>query len=372
MKQLKLLGLVGLAVIPILLFAGAGTSSATVLCKTTATPCESSYEKEATINASLSGTAVLTNTEGVIMDSCSSGSAEVVVTSAGGEALQAAGKVTSLTWGGCSTTTHTIEKGNLSIQHIAGTDNGTVVGTGFNIAVTYKGLSCHYGLGGGVDLGVLRGRENPILEIAAVVSKVEGSVECPADAFWYANYKLSEPLYIEPNGVAWCKTTTTPCEASYEAGATFKAGMSGSAVLKTLGGTLVSTCTGGALSGEVATDGGKFGAVPIPIEALTWSGCTSVTATVRVGELDFSPNGGTDNAGVAYSGTEVTYNLSGVTCGYGGNGAFIGTFKGGEKPKLEVKAVLSKSSGSFLCPKEAYWEAEYKVEEPTPLYVETS
>ena len=372
MKQLTLLGLIGMAVVTFLLLAGADMSSATVLCKATATPCESIYEKEATINASLSGTAVLTTTEGVIMDSCSSGSAEVVVTSAGGEALQATGKVTSLTWGGCSTTTHTIEKGNLSIQHIAGTDNGTVVGTGFRVAVTYKGMSCTYGLSAGVDLGVLRGRENPMLEIGAVVSKIEGSFECPADAIWLANYKVSQPLYVEPNGVAWCKTTTTPCGESYEAGTPFKASTSGSTVLETLEGSFMSTCTGGSIEGEVTTDGGEPGAVSVSLEALTWSGCTNSTTTIRVGEADFTRIGGTDNASAVYKGTEVTYLIFGVTCGYGGYGGAIGTFKGGEKPVLEVNAKVTKSSGGFLCPKEARWTAEYKVEEPTPLYVETS
>jgi hypothetical protein len=371
MRYLKFLSFAGLVVVAIFL-AVAAPSSATTLCKTTTTPCGSVYKKESVINLSMSGRTVLSTTEGQSLSTCTSGGAEVKITQAGGQASNASGDITSQTWSECSATTDTISKGALSIEHITGTDNGTVTGSGTEVTVIFEGSSCVYGTNAGTHLGTLKGREKSVIEIDALLAKDAGGLKCPTTAIWRAKYEPSEALYVEPgNGPTWCETTTTPCGSSYKAGATFKASVSGSAVLETLEGSLLGTCSGGALKGVVTTDGGEVGAVSVPIESLTWSSCTITTTTVRAGEFDFTPISGTDNAKVAYSGTEVTYVMFGVSCGYGSDGS-IGTLKGGEKPIIEVKEKLPRFAGSFLCPKEVRWTAEYKVEEPTPLYVETS
>lgn len=374
MKHLKLLGLLGLVAVSLLLLAGTGVSSATVLCKATATPCESTYSKEAVIHASMSGTAVLTNPEGGLLDECSSGSAEVTINQAGGSTTNVSGSLTSLTWGGCSTTTDTIAKGSMSIDHIAGTDNGTVVGQGTKVTVLKGSFSCTYGSGAsGTKLGILRGRKTPVLELNDPIPLIEGSFECPAEAVWRAKYELSEALYVEPgNPVVLCKTASSPCGASYEEGRAVSASLSSSAILESSSGTILDSCTGGGLKGAVATAGGEPETASVALSSLTWTGCNHETATMRVGELDFAPIAGTSNATLTYEGTEVKYSTIFGICDYGGAGGDIGTMKSGEKPTIEVSASLTKSSGGFACPSEVRWKAEYQVEEPTPLYVESS
>ncbi|MDQ3725604.1 MAG: hypothetical protein M3335_06920 [Actinomycetota bacterium] len=137
---------------------------------------------------------------GTTIAECTGGTFKGSIASAGGEAKAVTGSIESLTWSGCGQTTHTINKGEFEIQHLAGTDNGTFIGKGTAVTFGIFGTSCTYGFGEGVDLGTLKGGESPTLEINANVPRVAGGFICPSSTIWTATYNLEEPkpLYVEP------------------------------------------------------------------------------------------------------------------------------------------------------------------------------
>jgi len=67
---------------------------------------------------------------------------------------------------------------------------------------TFAGsFSCLYGFGEGTHIGTLTGGEEPILDLNAVVPKRAGSILCPNDFIWAAEYTITtpQPLYVEPS-----------------------------------------------------------------------------------------------------------------------------------------------------------------------------
>jgi hypothetical protein len=167
-----------------------------------------------------------------------------------------------------------------------------------------------------------------------------------------------------------CKSTTTPCQSTYGIGTKLDASLiSGGSFRLETGGSTIATCTSGTIKGSTSTVGGELEAVTVPIESLTWSGCSQTTTTIKTGELAILHSTGTDDGLVEFKGTEVTFSIFGVTCTYRPAG---GTLKGGENPSIEINAVAKKTAGGVLCPAEAKWIAKYEVTEPKPIYVEPS
>jgi hypothetical protein len=208
MKYIKMLGLAAVAAAALMAFVGASTASATTLCKATETPCATANQINAVHNnivkASLSGTAVLEDTNNNELVSCTVGGMEGKITNGGGSAATVSGDITALTWGpkgaGCSQTVHTVKLGELEIHHIAGTDNGTVTVKNTEVTVEIFGVTCTYGSGAVLHLGTLLGGTKPSLTINTVVKRTAGGFLCPEDARWTATYNITQPtpLYVEP------------------------------------------------------------------------------------------------------------------------------------------------------------------------------
>lgn len=190
MKYLKIIGLAAAAAMALMAFA-AGTASATTLENGT-----SPYSHVTTLHASLVGTASLESTSGTTLDTCSEGQVKGTA-STGSATTTVTGSVSTanLTWENCTATTDTLAGGTLEVHHIAGTNNGTVTGSGFEVTVNVFG-SCIYGLGAGsVDLGVLEGNAHTAkLDIEAVVTE-QGADKflCPNDTVWDATYHVTTP-----------------------------------------------------------------------------------------------------------------------------------------------------------------------------------
>lgn len=198
MRYIKMLGLAAIAAAAVTAFLGAGSASANVLCKTTSTPCNST---STTLEASLTGTARLETTSGVLLDTCTIGGVKGSIENEGAN-IPASGKVSTenLTWSGCTKTTKTLEGGSLTVDDIAGTENGTVTATGFVVTVNTIFGSCTYGFGSStVDLGTLEGGTSPKLVIKTEVPKITGP--CPETSVWNATYVITNPspLYVEPS-----------------------------------------------------------------------------------------------------------------------------------------------------------------------------
>lgn len=85
------------------------------------------------------------------------------------------------------------------IQHIAGTDNGTVFGSGGHVEanVFTSGTPCSYSFGEKTLLGTLTGKtgltEHATMDIDAIVIKVTGGILCPSSARWISAYTVTSP-----------------------------------------------------------------------------------------------------------------------------------------------------------------------------------
>ena len=196
MKYVKMLGLAAVAAMALMAFVGAGSASATVLCKVTATPCGAANHVSGT-NLTFHSTHVeLRSTGGVFQSTCKKSTVSGPSTT-GGSASTVTGTVAKadLTWGECSEPVETIEGGSLEVHHIAKTDNGTVTASGFKVKVTI-GVTCYYSAGAATDLGTVTGGASPTLHINAVVNEVTPSFFCPDDAVWTGSYVSTTPFYV--------------------------------------------------------------------------------------------------------------------------------------------------------------------------------
>ena len=202
MKYIKVIGLAAMAM-ALMAFVGAGTASATTLDNGSGTM----LEPGASIDASLSGSAELTNTEGTqVLDTCTTGTIEGVTTNTGSSTETVRGDVTTenLTWANCTNPTKTLQGGELEIHWIEGTSNGTVTGTTFEVTVSVFGVSCTYGLTNNdtmVHVGTLNGSDTaPSIAINTSVPKRVGGFLCPSSAKWKATYNVTTPTGLTVTG----------------------------------------------------------------------------------------------------------------------------------------------------------------------------
>jgi hypothetical protein len=171
-----------------------------------------------------------------------------------------------------------------------------------------------------------------------------------------------------------CKNnlSTTACSEHYGVGTVVEGTLTGSAVLETLGGSTIDTCTGSTMSGKTSNTAATGEEVKGSIETLSWTGCTFPTSTVTKGALDIGHISGTDNGTLTATNTEVTIN-SGIFghCIYGApaTGLDLGTVIGGHPPKITINAIVPLIKGEGFCPTEARWTASYTVTKPTMFWV---
>ena len=206
MKYVKMLGLAAVAAMALMAFLGAGTASATVLCKEAKTSgCTNDYGAGQAIKATTTTgtTAILETTGGVVLDTCTGSEISGAITNTGGASATVSGHIgpgtTGLKWGTCSRVTNTLKVGNLEVHHIAGTDNGTLTATG-GIEVTINTIfgSCVFGTGEALDVGKITGGSPATINTEkAVVPKISGNAACPTHGVWNAQFTLTEP------GSAW-------------------------------------------------------------------------------------------------------------------------------------------------------------------------
>jgi hypothetical protein len=191
MKYVKMLGLAAIAAAALMAFLGAGTASATVLCKNAT--CTEDYPSGTEIEATLSGSAILETTGGTVLDTCTGGKVSGKTSSTSGTPLT--GAISALTWEGCTKTTKTLTNGSLAIEHTSGVD-GTLSATGTEVTVNTIFGSCVFGPVGSLTLGTLKGGAPATLTINTIIPRISGP--CPSEARWTASYTVTKPnpLYI--------------------------------------------------------------------------------------------------------------------------------------------------------------------------------
>jgi hypothetical protein len=161
------------------------------------------------------------------------------------------------------------------------------------------------------------------------------------------------------------------------AGTQIVATLTGSATLKSTSGTLLDTCVGSEIKGEIAKAGGALATVSGPIKTLNWGACTEPTTTTTNGELEIHHISGGINGTLTAKKTTVDVNTTifGAVCQYTvGEVLDLGTLNGSTsttKDATITPKVVIPAENSFFCP-DANWEATFNVTSPTPLHVTAS
>jgi len=197
MKHVKMIGLAAMTAMALMAFIGASAASATELYSGATT-----LGVGTEINASLSGTASLTTTEGTVLDTCTGGEVKGKTTTAGGAAATVKGDLSALTWTNCTEPTVTLALGGLEVHHTSGV-NGTVTSTTSSKGVTSEVTinttifgSCVFTIASGATIGTLTGTtaagSQATFDINAVATRKSGL--CPASAKWVGTYKVTKPV----------------------------------------------------------------------------------------------------------------------------------------------------------------------------------
>jgi len=180
MKHLTKVVFAAMAMSALLAMAGTGSAAATELYKATAEGNDT-LAKGTEIAATLkSGSSLLLqDTLGGVNDTCTGSEVKGSIESPGGTTTHPSGKVSSLTFSGCSHTTTVLANGSLEVKNIAGTTNGTVISKETRITVksTVFGVSCVVNTGSGTTLGTLTGAktgESATFDVNGVVTIENG------------------------------------------------------------------------------------------------------------------------------------------------------------------------------------------------------
>lgn len=205
MKYLKMLGLAALAALAVTAFVGASSASATILCKVKPTKTAKGWTCPIAqvwgVGKKLGGKMPagkkmkMKTTTSETLDECSASAFEgEIVSPEGGESATVHEKLSSLTFGECTSTADTLVNGELEIHDISSEEgNGTVIAKSLSVTLIAFGTSCTYGAGESTDIGKLVGGEPATLSVNAVLNKTAGSFLCPSDIRWEVEYQITQP-----------------------------------------------------------------------------------------------------------------------------------------------------------------------------------
>jgi hypothetical protein len=185
MKYMKILGLAAVAAMALMAFV-ASSASATVLTS----PAGTVLPAGTVVEATLKGSAVLEETGGTTLDTCTGSTVSGKTSTASGTPLT--GNIETLDWSNCIVPTKTFVNGSLSVEATS-QGNGTVSGSESKVTVGIFGVSCIYGTGTAVPLGTVTGGEPATVDINAVIHLQEGGILCPTTTKWTATYTITKP-----------------------------------------------------------------------------------------------------------------------------------------------------------------------------------
>ncbi|HWJ42375.1 MAG TPA: hypothetical protein VNR67_02980, partial [Solirubrobacterales bacterium] len=194
MKHLRLFAAAVMASMAAIAIGGAGTSSATVLCTSSLSPCPPESKVTTTFDNAIAadvktGTSMeLRQTSGEIFATCTGGTLTLNVSKAGSATETAVLSVTGgETWKGCGMAPRA--SGSLEIHHVPGTQRGTVTATGLEVTIGTGLSDCTYTTGTAQDMGLLTPSGPPemaVLDVEAVLSWKSGGFCAGLDFVWLA------------------------------------------------------------------------------------------------------------------------------------------------------------------------------------------
>jgi hypothetical protein len=205
MKYIKTLGLAVVAAAALMAIVGAGSASATVICKNNTTPCTSKLAKGEKIHAVLeSASATLVPSNNLSTTTCTGSTIEGEVSNEGSATTTAEGPILSLTFTGCNNTVHVLKTGTL-VAHYGSTMGGTLTATGFEVTVEASGVDCIYS--GTVSTGITfkgsheTGSTSTVEAVnASVPVKAGQPFLCGSSGKWTANYSVTTPDTLNLSG----------------------------------------------------------------------------------------------------------------------------------------------------------------------------
>lgn len=182
---------------------GAGSASATVLCNTATNPCVSVYPVETALSADQSSKnsilELVKSGESTELSRCSGEKLAASISNAG-SALSPVVASATLEPGECEGPPKTTLKfGPLEINHIEGTNDGTVTAGAVEFTVNVSGLDCKWNASN-VNLGTLKGGSDHLLEVNILMAR--NSICYPEYLLrWTATFTFTSPstLYVEPS-----------------------------------------------------------------------------------------------------------------------------------------------------------------------------
>jgi hypothetical protein len=198
MKFLKGLALAA-AMAAVFVVFGAGTASATVICKTSTSPCGSPYLKGTVFNATLTPGTTAVFKAGFMTIECTEGSGSVEMTTSGSATETVKGNTKTLSFGGCNAEFKVLKTGTGEI-HWTSKTNGTFTAEGMEVTGSAFGVDCVYG--GKITSGItLNGGTKPTITINAKVPLISGGFLCANPGAMTASLTVTNPtpLYVLPS-----------------------------------------------------------------------------------------------------------------------------------------------------------------------------
>jgi hypothetical protein len=210
MRHLKTVGAALVVAAISTAWLGAGSASATVLCKTTANPCpaESKLLTGTKVETALplGVESIVQSTDKEIINTwCQESAFNFTILNAGSATETVKATVTKWSWGGCTNFRKlvTLKTGELEIHYREGTGTGTLRSKFMEItAESVLGNDCVYGTGTGTDLGSTREpgalETKSQIEMSVALAQVGGGGFCPPDIKILARYTINTPapLYV--------------------------------------------------------------------------------------------------------------------------------------------------------------------------------
>jgi hypothetical protein len=205
MNQLKILGLAAIAALGLMVIAGAGTASASRLCKTTVEVCPAAWDwtTGTEIHAVLDSGTSLLEISGFPEDTCTGSTVQGKTTNTGSSTETVDGPIEKLSLGGCSDPTTKVLSGGTFEIHTDGDSGGGILtskGTEVTIDPFMLGFDCIAKTGTGTAIGTMdepvNGGSDATLTVNATVP-LSGS-GCPSTLKWTAEYAVTTPtpLYV--------------------------------------------------------------------------------------------------------------------------------------------------------------------------------
>ncbi len=208
MKYAKMLGLAAIAALALMAVAGAGTASATVLCKekpNASNQCPAG--KDYAAGTVLKATAASAFLDTSLVDVTCHSEVEAKTTTTGGAAATVLGTIENLTFTGCETEGGSeceVEVENLpykaEIHNTATVGNGLLTVTGHSgepsaQVVCFGFLDCTFG-NTKFELPVDGGNPAKVTANAVKLAIKEGGFLCPSEAKWTATYTATSPTAV--------------------------------------------------------------------------------------------------------------------------------------------------------------------------------